>query len=126
METERLFLNITWLFATVETEPPVLCSVVMVTMDAIHNTAIGTLEHDWFVKIIHVIYTKKFIHVIYTKIQKKTETLNINLADYIFIKLSLLAPRYDMKIKSSCAFLRSYRVNRFVYATHICSSRVCG
>lgn len=83
METERLFLNITWLFATVETEPPVLCSVVMVTMDAIHNTAIGTLEHDWFVKIIHVIYTK---------IQKKPETLNINLADYIFIKLSLLAP----------------------------------
>lgn len=84
METERLFLNITWFFATVETEAPVLCSVVMVTMDAIHNTAIGTLEHDWFVKIIHVIYTK---------IQKKTpETLNINLADYIFIKLSLLAP----------------------------------
>lgn len=93
METERLFLNITWFFATVETEAPVLCSVVMVTMDAIHNTAIGTLEHDWFVKIIHVIYTKKFIHVIYTKIQKKPpETLNINLADYIFIKLSLLAP----------------------------------
>lgn len=59
METERLFLNITWFFATVETEAPVLCSVVMVTMDAIHNTAIGTLEHDWFVKIIHVIYTKK-------------------------------------------------------------------
>lgn len=58
METERLFLNITWFFATVETEAPVLCSVVMVTMDAIHNTAIGTLEHDWFVKIIHVIYTK--------------------------------------------------------------------
>lgn len=84
METERLFLNITWFFATVETEAPVLCSVVMVTMDAIHNTAIGTLEHDWFVKIIHVIYTK---------IQKKNpETLNINLADYIFIKLSLLAP----------------------------------
>lgn len=84
METERLFLNITWFFATVETEAPVLCSVVMVTMDAIHNTAIGTLEHDWFVKIIHVIYTK---------IQKKKpETLNINLADYIFIKLSLLAP----------------------------------
>lgn len=95
METKRLFLNITWFFATVETEAPVLCSVVMVTMDAIHNTAIGTLEHDWFVKIIHVIYTKKFIHVIYTKIQKKNpETLNINLADYIglFIKLSLLAP----------------------------------
>lgn len=92
METERLFLNITWFFATVETEAPVLCSVVMVTMDAIHNTAIGTLEHDRFVKIIHVIYTKKFIHVIYTKIQKKPETLNINLADYIFIKLSLLAP----------------------------------
>lgn len=84
METERLFLNITWFFATVKTEAPVLCSVVMVTMDAIHNTAIGTLEHDWFVKIIHVIYTK---------IQKKKpETLNINLADYIFIKLSLLAP----------------------------------
>lgn len=83
METERLFLNITWFFATVETEAPVLCSVVMVTMDAIHNTAIGTLEHDWFVKIIHVIYTK---------IQKNPETLNINLADYIFIKLSLLAP----------------------------------
>lgn len=84
METERLFLNITWFFATVETEAPVLCFVVMVTMDAIHNTAIGTLEHDWFVKIIHVIYTK---------IQKKKpETLNINLADYIFIKLSLLAP----------------------------------
>lgn len=84
METERLFLNMTWFFATVETEAPVLCSVVMVTMDAIHNTAIGTLEHDWFVKIIHVIYTK---------IQKKNpETLNINLADYIFIKLSLLAP----------------------------------
>lgn len=91
METERLFLNITWFFATVKTEAPVLCSVIMVTMDAIHNTAIGTLEHDWFVKIIHVIYTEKFIHVIYTKTQK-TETLNINLEDYIFIKLSLLAP----------------------------------
>lgn len=58
MESERLFLNITWFFATVETEAPVLCSVVMVTMDAIHNTAIGTLEHDWLVEIIHVIYTK--------------------------------------------------------------------
>lgn len=91
METERLFLNITWFFATVKTEAPVLCSVVMVTMDAIHNTAIGTLEHDWFVKIIHVIYTEKFIRVIYTKTQK-TETLNLNLEDYIFIKLSLLAP----------------------------------
>lgn len=81
MDSERLFRNITWFFATVETEAPVLCSVVMVTMDAIHYTAIGTLEHDWFVKIIHVIYTEKLIHVIYTKIQKKT--LNINLA-YIY------------------------------------------
>lgn len=93
METERLFLNITWFFATVETEAPVLCSVVMVTMDAIHNTAIGTLEHDWFVKIIHVIYTKK-IHSrnLHKDTKKPPETLNINLADYIFIKLSLLAP----------------------------------
>lgn len=94
METERLFLNITWLFATVETEPPVLCSVVMVTMDAIHNTAIGTLEHDWFVKIIRVIYTKKFIHVIYTKIQKKNRNIEYKSRRLYIHKIIIACPQY--------------------------------
>lgn len=95
METEkRLFLNMTWFFATVETEAPVLCSVVMVTMDAIHNTAIGTLEHDWFVKIIHVIYTKKFIHVIYTKIQKKPRNIEYKSRRLFIHKIIIACPQY--------------------------------
>lgn len=85
METERLFLNITWFFATVETEAPVLCSVVMVTMDAIHNTAIGTLEHDWFVKIIHVIYTK---------IQKKTRNIEYKSCRLYIHKIIIACPQY--------------------------------
>lgn len=83
----------TWFFATVETEAPILCSVVMVTMDAIHNTAIGTLEHDWFVKIIHVIYTEKFIHVIYTKIQKNRNTEYKSRRLYIH-KIIIACPQY--------------------------------
>lgn len=94
METERLFLNMTWFFATVETEAPVLCSVVMVTMDAIHNTAIGTLEHDLFVKIIHVIYTKKFIHVIYTKIQKKPRNIEYKSRRLYIHKIIIACPQY--------------------------------
>lgn len=85
METERLFLNITWFFATVETEAPVLCSVVMVTMDAIHNTAIGTLEHDWFVKIIHVIYTK---------IQKKPRNIEYKSRRLYIHKIIIACPQY--------------------------------
>lgn len=85
METERLFLNITWFFATVETEAPVLCSVVMVTMDAIHNTAIGTLEHDWFVKIIHVIYTK---------IQKKPRNTENKSRRLYIHKIIIACPQY--------------------------------
>lgn len=85
METERLFLNITWFFATVETEAPVLCFVVMVTMDAIHNTAIGTLEHDWFVKIIHVIYTK---------IQKKPRNIEYKSRRLYIHKIIIACPQY--------------------------------
>lgn len=85
METERLFLNITWFFATVETEAPVLCSVVMVTMDAIHNTAIGTLEHDWFVKIIHVIYTK---------IQKNPRNIEYKSRRLYIHKIIIACPQY--------------------------------
>lgn len=95
METERLFLNITWFFATVETEAPVLCSVVMVTMDAIHNTAIGTLEHDWFVKIIHVIYTKK-IHSrnLHKDTKKKTRNIEYKSRRLYIHKIIIACPQY--------------------------------
>lgn len=45
-----------WFFTTVETEASVLCSVVMVTTDAIHNATIRALESDWLVKIIRVLW----------------------------------------------------------------------
>lgn len=94
METKRLFLNITWFFATVETEAPVLCSVVMVTMDAIHNTAIGTLEHDWFVKIIHVIYTKKIHSRNLHKDTKKTRNTEYKSRRLYIHKIIIACPQY--------------------------------
>ena len=43
----------TWFFAAVEAEAPVLSCVVMGTSDPVKNTAIGTLEYDWSIKIVH-------------------------------------------------------------------------
>lgn len=54
-------------------------------MDAIHNTAIGTLEHDWFVKIIHVIYTK---------IQKKPRNIEYKSRRLYIHKIIIACPQY--------------------------------
>ena len=46
-------ITITWFFAAVEAEAPVLSCVVMGTSNPVKNTAIGTLEYDWSIKIVH-------------------------------------------------------------------------
>ena len=46
-------ITITWFFAAVEAEAPVLSCVVMGASNPVKNTAIGTLEYDWSIKIVH-------------------------------------------------------------------------
>ena len=52
-------ITITWFFAAVEAEAPVLSCVVMGTSDPVKNTAIGTLEYDWSIKIVHKLCRKQ-------------------------------------------------------------------